>query len=703
MGCTSSQPDIGFDWWILHAKKHYDGITNLVEAKSETCLQPRPNTTNNLLLHALCSDTTVPFSLVQLVLAAHKEVTMIKNDSGKLPLHIACGRGGNGAATTQLILELINCNRKACSVHRPNPDPEVPNLRGNLPLHELLANGEKGVDINTIGIMLLEIHPDAVKEQLGVPRRYPLELGLLCGAPDDFLCMMLDIYPNAAKSMSSGFSSLLHWTLSNAENKSINLILKLIKAHPEAAQIKDASGQLPIHIALYKGDIINRNIIQNLLHIFPACLTIQDKKKNTPLHVACEHLHKNLSFVGGIMIECPDASAACRIPNSGGNLPIHSICEQSHPADDVALYMIDVYPDGLKIKDKDGNLPLHSAIERGDILSVDVLEKMIQVYPEACAVKDKQKNTPLHSACECRTKDLAKIVRMLLNADTNGVAAKTKDREGNLPIHSAAEKKNPSPDVVMMLIDAYPKGLHLKDRDGNLPIHSVLENPFSFPTSVVEKMLAVNPDSTKVKDKDGNTPLHSACECRTKNLPKIVKLLLDADPQAVASKTKDKDGQLPIHSACNRSKISTLVVAMLVEASPVCLEVKIKRTGIHIVQWAVDKSAFDVLQKIWSCSPHYFEAKCCKSIVSKKHETPLHYICYDKPDVSVKMMKLLAKSNAKNMKNSKGKLPLRTLYEEGRKKNLIECLKKEMGPTAFNEMFVGDGGVHTVQVVVGRK
>jgi hypothetical protein len=28
-----------------------------------------------------------------------------------------------------------------------------------------------------------------------------------------------------------------------------------------------------------------------------------------------------------------------------------------------------------------------------------------------------------------------------LNADTNGVAAKTKDREGNLPIHSAAEKK----------------------------------------------------------------------------------------------------------------------------------------------------------------------------------------------------------------------------------------------------------------------
>ena len=484
-------------------------------------------------------------------------------------------------------------------------------------------------------------------------------------------------------------------------NKPFNLIQAYCEGCPKAATLKDSEGNLPLHIMCERGDTSPVTVIQCLISCYPDGILIKDKDGNTPLHSAVEKLHKNVSTIANAMIDTRPKAAEVR--DRDGNLPLHSICESTTPAKDVIMKLCDVYPDGLKIKDKDGNLPLHSAIERGDILSVDVLEKMIQVYPEACAVKDKQKNTPLHSACECRTKDLAKIVRMLLNADTNGVAAKTKDREGNLPIHSAAEKKNPSPDVVMMLIDAFPKGLHLKDRDGNLPIHSVLENPFSFPTSVVEKMLAVNPDSTKVKDKDGNTPLHSACECRTKNLPKIVKLLLDADPQAVASKTKDKDGQLPIHSACNRSKISTLVVAMLVEASPVCLEVKIKRTGIHIVQWAVDKSAFDVLQKIWSCSPHYFEAKCCKSIVSKKHETPLHYICYDKPDVSVKMMKLLAKSNAKNMKNSKGKLPLRTLYEEGRKKNLIECLKKEMGPTAFDEMFVGDGGVHTVQVVVGRK
>ncbi len=183
----------------------------------------------------------------------------------------------------------------------------------------------------------------------------------------------------------------------------------------------------------------------------------------------------------------------------------------------------------------------------------------------------------------------------------------------------------------------------------------------------------------------GNTPLHSACECRNKDLPKIVKLLLDADSKGVATKLKDKDGQLPVHSACNRRQQNTLVVSMLVAASPQCLDVKLK--NIFILQWAIDRNALDVVQAAMTHSPQSFDAKCCKSKVTKKSETPLHYVCYDKPGVPLQMMQLLAKSNALNTKDSKGKLPLRILYEEGRKKELINCLKVAMGPTAFDEMF----------------
>ena len=613
-------------------------------------------------------------------------------------------------------------------------------------------------------------------------------------------------------------SYLLHYCCK--KKKPLALVEIFCKGCPKAATLKDSGGNLPLHVLCELGETYYTGpapvqIIQCLISCYPDGILIKDKDGNTPLHSAVETLHKNVSVVACAMIDARPKAAEVR--DRDGNLPLHSIFESTTPATDVIIKLIDSYPGGLRVMDKDGNLPLHSAIERGDGIAVTILEKMIRLYPEACVKKDKEKNTPLHSACECRTKDLPKIVKLLLDADTKGVAAKTRDREGNLPIHSAAEKKNPSPEVVMMLIDAYPEGLKTKDRDGNLALHSAVENRFEFPAKVYSKMLAVNPGamkitdkerntplhsacenissakiievltlmlsleegrsaatirdkdgnlaihsaseskklsgkvqamvvdmlvdaypgSLKIKDRDGNlplhsaiergdvlpvkvlakmvqlypgavhvvdkeknTPLHSACECRTKDLPKIIKLLLDADPKAVASKLKDKDGQLPVHSAINRRTPSTIVVAMMVEASPQCLEVKNKRTGVHIVQWAIDTSALDVLKKISQVSPQSFDVQCCKSSVSKKMEMPLHYVCYDKPHVSPQTMHLLANvGNALNTKNSKGKLPLRILYEEGRGKNLIECLKAAMGTTAFDNMF-GDAVVDSGQVVI---
>ena len=384
MGCTSSQPGIGFDWWVLLKRKKYDGIQNLIQAKSQTCLQPLPKTTNNLLLHSLCDDPEVPLSLIHVVLAAHKEVTMMPNDDGKLPLHIACGQDrGQPQKTTQLILALISANGKACGVgivgdpgQGSEKDKPSTDSMGNLPLHELLASRSR-VDIESVGTMLLEIYPEAVKEKRGrespsKPARYPLEIGLFRSSSNlhpysspiyikenNFMLMMLDIYPAAVKECTAPkpYPSLIHWALST--NKPADLTMKLINAHPEAVRMKNESGQLPIHIGCDHGDATQTYIIQRLLALYPACLVIQDNQGNTPLHAACEKLHNNLSFIGGCMIECAEASAACKLKNNGGNLPIHSICEQRFPAEDVIMYMIDVYPESLQQKDKAGNLPLH--------------------------------------------------------------------------------------------------------------------------------------------------------------------------------------------------------------------------------------------------------------------------------------------------------------------------------------------------------
>ena len=371
------------------------------------------------------------------------------------------------------------------------------------------------------------------------------------------------------------------------------------------------------------------------------------------------------------------------------------------------MMLIDAYPEGLKTKDRDGNLALHSAVENRFEFPTKVYTKMLRLFPGAMKITDKQRNTPLHSACEnISSAMLIEVLTLMLSLDEGRSAASIRDKDGNLAIHSASESKKLSGIVqamaVDMLVDAYPGSLKIKDRDGNLPLHSAIERGDVLAFSILEKMVRLYPGAVQVTDKEKNTPLHSACECRTRDLPKIIKLLLDADPKAVASKLKDKDGQLPVHSAINRRSASTKVVAMMVEASPQCLEVKNKRTGVHIVQWAIDTNALDVLKKISQVSPQSFDVKCCKSRLSKKIEMPLHYVCYDRPNVTSQMMHLLANvGNALNTKNSKGKLPLRILYEEGRAKNLIECLKAAMGETAFDDMF-GDA-VDSKQVVVGRK
>ena len=318
---------------------------------------------------------------------AHKEVTMMPNDSGKLPLHIAIRRRGNPATTTALIQQLIQANGKSCGIGIVG---ETPQDKLNLPLHELLSSQTpKGIDLDLCGILMLEAYPDAVKEKRGSSESFPLELGLIAKAPDQFMMMMIDIFPAAAKETPADqkFPTILHWALLN--NKPADMVLKLINAYPEAAQIQDGGKRLPIHICCNNGDRTSINIIQRLLQLFPGCLLIQDSTGNTPVHAACEHMNQNLSHVAGIMIECPDAAAACRIQNRQNNLPLHCICEQKYPAEDVIMYMMDIFPDSLKQKSKTGNLPLHSAIERGDVTAVKVVKKMLKKFPGSMAIKDK--------------------------------------------------------------------------------------------------------------------------------------------------------------------------------------------------------------------------------------------------------------------------------------------------------------------------
>jgi hypothetical protein len=92
MGCRSSIfSDVGYSWWYLADKENWQGVERLVRHKPETCQQVQPET-SSLLLHRLCERESVPTALIRKVAEAYPDALWAPDQSGRLPLHLACQR-----------------------------------------------------------------------------------------------------------------------------------------------------------------------------------------------------------------------------------------------------------------------------------------------------------------------------------------------------------------------------------------------------------------------------------------------------------------------------------------------------------------------------------------------------------------------------------------------------------------------------------
>mmetsp|Transcript_24577 Transcript_24577/g.29659 ORF Transcript_24577/g.29659 Transcript_24577/m.29659 type:complete len:267 (+) Transcript_24577:76-876(+) len=126
-----------------------------------------------------------------------------------------------------------------------------------------------------------------------------------------------------------------------------------------------------------------------------------------------------------------------------------------------------------------------------------------------------------------------------------------------LPIHMISAL-NPPEDVLLSVINAYPKGIKKKDSFyGRAPIHIACLKRASVKTMGI--LLSYYCEGAAKRDKDGRIPLHYACsnQCTVD----IVRLLLNAYPDA--AKCFDMNGWLPIHVACNRGSSIEVIEALL--------------------------------------------------------------------------------------------------------------------------------------------
>lgn len=151
-----------------------------------------------------------------------------------------------------------------------------------------------------------------------------------------------------------------------------------------------------------------------------------------------ELLHRNNNAADQQILELINVASAKTKEEISGNLPLHyAVANQASEA--VVKTLLEVHPDGAKVKGYNGCLPLHYAAAIRASSSEAVARSLLTAHPEGAKERDDDGCLPLHYAAWKEASEA--VVRALLEAHPDG--AKEKDGGGWLPLHYAAWKQAP--------------------------------------------------------------------------------------------------------------------------------------------------------------------------------------------------------------------------------------------------------------------
>jgi len=98
-----------------------------------------------------------------------------------------------------------------------------------------------------------------------------------------------------------------------------------------------------------------------------------------------------------------------------------------------------------------------------------------------------------------------------------------------LPLHSACARQ-PSDELIELLLFIYPEAATMKDRKGMLPLHYACGNHSSY--SVINMLLIAHPQGAEERDVYGKLPIHHACQWGASS-PWVIGMLLTVYPESV--------------------------------------------------------------------------------------------------------------------------------------------------------------------------
>ncbi|GKY93492.1 hypothetical protein MPSEU_000316600 [Mayamaea pseudoterrestris] len=161
---------------------------------------------------------------------------------------------------------------------------------------------------------------------------------------------------------------------------------------------------------------------------------------------------------------------------------------------------------------------------------------------EAAHVRGQADATSLHLMCKL-THPPQDVIQTMVECAPETVS--WVDAHGWLPLHHACAN-GASPDVMRILIEAYPQGKLRQDNQARTPLHFYATRNVDHVSALVlnTEMLA-DTGAAQLADKGGMLPMHYACAYGTK--PEVLKVLAEAYPESLVA--TEQHGRTPMHLA----------------------------------------------------------------------------------------------------------------------------------------------------------
>jgi len=382
----------------------------------------------------------------------------------------------------------------------------------------------------------------------------------------------------------------------NMTEDQIELLSELIRIHPDAMKMTDHMGRLPLHVAMYSSVSPPASIVRRMIAANVDGTNRTDSDQRLPIHAACVAPIVTSELISELITANPH-SVTVQSDKDGG-LPIHyASWGGGRRPDDVATVMrllVEAYPDGLRVADRDGDVPLGIMVKYGRtsieafryVLGVDTEaldEVVIGGSSQTSHASDSGSNTTvpssgdtlLHSAVTMSPHSMTEdMIRAIL--DVRPTLAKIANGRGQLPLHSALDHYGATESIVTMLLEAYPEAVKEKDEMGErLPLHYACKEGVAH-AGVVELLIEAYPDGLLVSDASNALPLHLALKASPRGgvstkakgvksprvVDQVAHTVLTTRPD-LASVTDPDSTLLPLHIAITKIKPPFLVKEIL--------------------------------------------------------------------------------------------------------------------------------------------